>query len=88
MCRVVHYIGRSLQICANTWCRTFAGLYQYVRSAAKHSQAYAACPRIHNGGGGKNMQGFFFAFQFSTGGSAQKIAGKLKFPTKIVAKYR
>ena len=48
-----------------------------------------ACPGICKGGGGESLKGFlFFAFQFFKGGSAQKIAEKMIFPTKKVAKYK
>ena len=48
-----------------------------------------ACPGIRKGGGGENLKGFFFLlFNFSREGSAQKIADKIIFPTKKVAKYR
>ena len=40
-------------------------------------------------GGGENLKGFFFLpFNFSREGPAQKIADKIIFPTKKVAKYR
>ena len=39
--------------------------------------------------GARNSESFFFAFQyFKGGGPAQKIADKMTFPTKKVAKYR
>ena len=48
-----------------------------------------ACPGIRKeGGGGENLRGFFLLFNFSRGGPAQKIAEKLIFPTKKVAKYK
>ena len=41
------------------------------------------------GGGGRKSEKLFFAFQYSRGGApAQKIADKMIFPTKKVAKYR
>ena len=49
-----------------------------------------ACPGIRKGGA-QNLKAFFFfffAFQFFRGGSAQKIAEKMIFSTKKVAKYR
>ena len=40
-------------------------------------------------GGAQNLKAFFFAFQFFRGwGPAQKIAEKMIFSTKKVAKYR
>ena len=45
-----------------------------------------ACPGIRRGA--KNLKGLFFAFQFFKGGPAQKIAEKMIFQTKKVAKYR
>ena len=45
-----------------------------------------ACPEIRKGGGGKNLKVFFLFFNFK-GGPAQKIAEKIKYPTKKVAKY-
>ena len=46
-----------------------------------------ACPGIgRGGGGGDDLKGFFFAFQFFKGGRAQKIAEKTIFPTTKVAK--
>ena len=47
-----------------------------------------ACPGIRKGGGGENLKGFFFAFQFFKGCQAQKIAEIIIFPTEKVAKYR
>ena len=49
-----------------------------------------ACPGIRKrGGGGQNLKAFFFfAFQFFRGGPAQKLAEKMTFSTKKVAKYR
>ena len=38
-------------------------------------------------GGGENLN-FFFVFQYFKGGPAQKIADKMIFPTKKVAKYK
>ena len=40
--------------------------------------------------GGQKSEGLFFAFQYFKGGGgpAQKIAEKMIFPTKKVAKYR
>ena len=45
---------------------------------------------VGGGGGGKNLKGFFFfwLFNFSREGPAQKIADKIIFPSKKVAKYR
>ena len=40
------------------------------------------------GGGRKSERIFFLLFNFSREGSAQKIADKIIFPTKKVAKYR
>ena len=41
------------------------------------------------GGGVQNLKAFFLAFQFLRGGGpAQKIAEKMTFSTKKVAKYR
>ena len=47
-----------------------------------------ACPGIRKGGEGQNLKAFF-AFQYFRGGDpTQKIAEKMIFPTKKVAKYR
>ena len=49
-----------------------------------------ACPGIRKGGGPKS-ESLFFIFCFSIfqgGGAAQKIAEKMIFSTKKVAKYR
>ena len=47
------------------------------------------CPAIRKGGGAQNLKAFFFLlFNFSGGGPAQKIAEKIIFSTKKVAKYR
>ena len=48
---------------------------------------------LQEGGGGQNLKDFFFfffAFQFigGGGGPAQKLAEKMTFSTKKVAKYR
>ena len=46
---------------------------------------------VWGGGGGQNLKAFFFfflLFNFSGGGPAQKIAEKMIFFTKKVAKYR
>ena len=53
-------------------------------------QISVACPGIRKGGGRKSDLNFlfFFAFQFFKGGPAQKIAEKMIFPTKKVAKYK
>ena len=40
------------------------------------------------GGGGQKSERLFFSFQYFKGGPAQKIADKIIFPTKKVAKYR
>ena len=40
------------------------------------------------GGRTENLKAFFFAFQYFKGGPAPKIADKMIFPTKKVAKYR
>ena len=55
-----------------------------------HVHNSGACPGIRKGGGGQNLKAlFFFAFQFFRGGgAAQKIAEKVIFSTKKVAKYR
>ena len=55
-------------------------LHQYIINTV-------ACPGIRMGGGRKSER-LFFAFQFFKGGPAQKIAEKMIFPTKKVAKYR
>ena len=51
-----------------------------------------ACPGIRKGGGGggENLKkNLFFAFHYFKGrGAAQKIADKMIFPTKKVAKYK
>ena len=47
-----------------------------------------ACPGIRKGVGRKSERIFFLLFNFSREGSAQKIADKIVFPTKKVAKYR
>ena len=51
-----------------------------------------ACPGIRKGGGPKICKLFFFffflLFNISGGGPAQKIAEKMIFSTKKVAKYR
>ena len=40
-------------------------------------------------GGAQNLKSFFvFCFSIFQGGAAQKIAEKMTFPTKKVAKYR
>ena len=46
-----------------------------------------ACPGIREGGGQKSEMLFFLLFNISRG-PAQKIADKIIFPTKKVAKYR
>ena len=47
-----------------------------------------ACPGIRKRGGPKSESFFFLLFNFSGGGPAPKIAEKLIFSTKKVAKYR
>ena len=48
-----------------------------------------ACPGIRwGGGGGENPKGFFLLFTWFYPITAQKIAAKMIFPTKKVAKYR
>ena len=57
-------------------------------STIQYTQLPVACPGIRKGGGGgENLKGFFFIFNIQ-GGPAQKIADKMTFPTKKVAKYR
>ena len=54
-----------------------------------YTRISGACPGIRKrGGGAQNLKGFFFfAFQFfRVGGPAQKIAEKMIFLTKKVAK--
>ena len=50
-----------------------------------------ACPGIRKRGA-QNLKAFFFllffAFQFVRGGPAEKLAEKMTFSTKKVAKYR
>ena len=58
---------------------------------AKSRLFTGACPGIRKGGGGQNLKAFFFfffTFQFFRRGPAQKIAEKVIFSTKKVAKYR
>ena len=43
---------------------------------------------VRGGGGRKSERIFFLLFNFSREGPAQKIADKIIFPTKKVAKYR
>ena len=45
-----------------------------------------ACPGIRKGGGGGQNLLFLFVFQYFKGGPAQKIAEKMIFTTKKVAK--
>ena len=56
----------------------------------KNTYSPGACPGIRKrGGGAQNLKTFFFLSNFSGGGGpAQKIAEKLIFSTKKVAKYR
>ena len=57
-----------------------------------YTQLPVACPGIRKerGGGCENLKVFFFCFSIfqQGGGPAQKIAEKMIFPTKKVAKYR
>ena len=58
-----------------------------MRHAYKERQARVQ--EFVRGGGPKSESPFFFAFQFFRGGGpAQKIAEKMIFFTKKVAKYR
>ena len=56
----------------------------------KAYQWSGACPGIRKRGGPKSESFFFFflLFNFSGGGPAQKLAEKMIFSTKKVAKYR
>ena len=47
-----------------------------------------ACPGIRKRGGPKSESLFFLLFNFSGGGPAQKLAEKMMFSTKKVAKYK
>ena len=51
-------------------------------------ELYHQCPGIRKGAGRKSERIFFLLFNFSREGPAQKIADKIIFPTKKVAKYR
>ena len=55
-------------------------LYKIIATAV-------ACPGIRKRGARK-PESLFFCFSIFQGGPAQKIADKIIFPTKKVAKYR
>ena len=62
-----------------------------ARASLMHACVYTAgaCPGIRKRGGGPKSESLFFCFSiFKGGGAAQKIAGKMIFSTKKVAKYR
>ena len=79
MCRPTRPVGR---------CHTC-----YFTISLKICYAQARVQEFARGGGGPKSETFFFffflAFQFFRGGRpAQKLAEKMKFLTKKVAKYR
>ena len=72
----------------------FRAKYRINFTTSTRSRSYVkylsgACSGIRKrGGGAKSESLFFLLFNFSGGGAAEKIAEKMIFFTKKVAKYR
>ena len=86
------YILRNILCNVLYNCYTCNVLYTCSKYSISVERALSqvACPGIRKGGGGRKSERIFFflLFNFSREGPAKKIADKIIFPTKKVAKYR